>query len=93
LPATGVVRARARIVSGDDNGSSGLVDAVASYFVFNFTGEPGATYQVQATDSLAPPVTWSSIGGTNTATVSGVFSFSDMDLGAIRFYRTVQITP
>jgi len=54
-----------------------------------FGGLPGATYTVQYTDSLTPPVTWATLG---SATVTnGVMTIVDPTAGSAsqRFYRTL----
>lgn len=54
-----------------------------------FGGLPGATYTVQFTDSLVPPVIWATLG---SATVTnGVMTIVDPTAGLVpqRFYRTL----
>ncbi|MGN6642606.1 MAG: LamG-like jellyroll fold domain-containing protein, partial [Verrucomicrobiota bacterium] len=55
----------------------------------SFTGSPSATYQVQFTTNLTPPVVWQAIS-TNTADANGFWQFTDTNVvkhGA-GFYRS-----
>jgi hypothetical protein len=58
----------------------------------SFAGIPGQAYAVQATDSLTPPVTWTTLSGSGTnAPANGLWAFSDLDATnhVTRFYRTI----
>ncbi len=53
-----------------------------------FLGEPNSTNVIQATDSLAPPVTWQNVS-TNVAADDGVWQFTESNAtNAARFYRS-----
>jgi hypothetical protein len=51
-------------------------------------GQPNATYTVEATESLSPPIHWNAIGSA-TANAAGQITFIDPDapLHPMRFYR------
>jgi hypothetical protein len=51
-------------------------------------GESNRTYVVEATPSLAPPISWSNLGASN-ANASGIFEFSESTTLTQRFYRLV----
>jgi hypothetical protein len=54
-----------------------------------FAGLPQSTYLVQYTDSLTPPVTWTTLG--TVSVTNGVFQIVDPTAGGAsqRYYRTV----
>ncbi len=54
------------------------------------TGVPNAAYEVEATTSLTPPVSWTSLGSVN-ANGAGLIQFIDVDATSfpVRFYRFV----
>ena len=55
-----------------------------------FNGLPGATYQLRYTNSLATPITWTTIPGSFTANGQGQFQLIDPPpLPPQRFYRAV----
>ncbi len=59
----------------------------------HFAGLPQSTYLIQFTDSLTPPVTWTSLG--TVSVTNGVFQIVDPTAGGAgqRFYRTVYQSP
>jgi subtilisin-like proprotein convertase family protein len=63
----------------------------------HWTGQPGAKFRVQWTDSLDSPVHWNMVANLVTSN-TGQFSFTDdgsqtAPLGRQRYYRVVQISP
>jgi len=59
---------------------------------------PGAQVQVQWTTNIMPPVVWNTITNPSTTTSNGVSTFKDdgsqsAPLGAMRFYRLLQMSP
>ncbi len=77
LPPSGIVRARARVITGPYNGSSGLVETTVVYppgapllaqpgknaneFRFSFATMTNRIYRVQFTPDLSPGVAWQTI--------------------------------
>ena len=62
--------------------------------VLTWFGPVGATFHVEWTDSLVPPVIWNQVA-TPITSGSGIFTFTDdgtqtAPLGPVRFYRLVQ---
>lgn len=72
------------LVSITFNHAPGATDAT-----LRFAGLPQSTYLVQYTDSLTPPVTWTSLG--TVGVTNGVFQIVDPTAGGAsqRYYRTV----
>jgi|GEM_PF-6976690 len=76
------------LVSITFNHAPGATDAT-----LRFAGLPQSTYLVQYTDSLVPPVTWTSLG--TVSVTNGVFQIVDPTAGGAsqRYYRTVYQSP
>lgn len=59
-------------------------------------GIPGATYRLQYTDSLTPPITWTeAVGSDVVAAANGTMTLSHTDNGALppsRYYRTKYVS-
>jgi hypothetical protein len=95
--ATGMVLAQVGPLSAPPQPTLNLISIVldsapgATDATLFFAGLPGETYLVQYTDSVTPPVTWTTLG--MATTVGGVFQIVDPTAGIApnRFYRaTVQ---
>jgi uncharacterized delta-60 repeat protein len=104
LPASGQVRARARVTGGSGNGSSGLVETVAAFslaspspcmtglgtFQLSFTNLSGGTFTALATTNLTLHSSNWTVLGPATEIFPGLFQFTD--LAATNFpYRFYQI--
>jgi hypothetical protein len=76
------------LVSITFNHAPGATDAT-----LRFAGLPQSTYTVQYTDSLAPPITWTTLG--NASVTNGVFQIIDPTAGGAsqRYYRTMYQSP
>jgi Bacterial Ig domain len=61
----------------------------ATYATLRFSGLPQSTYTIQYTGSLAPPVTWTTLG--SASVTNGVFQIVDPTAGSagLRYYRTM----
>lgn len=92
MPASGLVRARARVTGGQHNGSSGLIEAVASYsfpyltgmtwlgngsFQFGFTNLSGGTFTALATTNPTLPSSNWTVLGPATEIAPGRYQFTD----------------
>jgi len=64
-------------------------DSGTGYMKFEFTGNPGYAYRVQATTNLTPPVVWETLSTNIADLVTGLFRFTDTNAPAYpqRFYQ------
>lgn len=58
--------------------------------IIRVAGIPGRAYQLQFTESLSPPVVWTSLGPPATAPANGQLEFIDPVQPTPRFYRAVE---
>lgn len=103
LPVSGQIRARARVISGGNNGSSGLVESVTAFTVTQpsvtaaWSGngltllwpETATGYRVEAATNLNPPIIWRSVTG-SFQTNGGSISIALPTSGSENFYRLVK---
>ncbi len=91
--ATGLIYVTILPDGSDTSPTSNIISLVAGpggMVTVTFIGLPTVNYRVQATDSLAPPVVWTTLA-TMQAGVNGQFSYTDADAPShpSRFYRSV----
>ena len=77
-------------IIGAPGSFTGVTIQSDSTALLSFTGTPGATYILEATTNLVPPVMWTSLN-TNTTDTNGVFLYDDTGSTnfPMRFYQTL----